>query len=98
MDNTKKPATNGNDSDINLTERTMLDESIENSITQDSVNLKRAGLDNTDEDGTPLNEGSSADDLTGDDLDIPGAEMDDDDETIGEEDEENNNYSQADTE
>jgi len=32
-------------------------------------------------------------DMSGDDLDIPGAELDDANEIIGEEDEENNNYS-----
>lgn len=32
-------------------------------------------------------------DMVGDDLDIPGAELDDDDEEIGREDEENNYYS-----
>lgn len=32
-------------------------------------------------------------DHTGDDLDVPGAELDDDEEEIGEEDEENNYYS-----
>jgi hypothetical protein len=31
--------------------------------------------------------------LSGDDLDVPGSELDDDDEKIGEEDEENNYYS-----
>ncbi|MFA6924871.1 MAG: hypothetical protein WC223_11540 [Bacteroidales bacterium] len=31
--------------------------------------------------------------LTGDDLDVPGSELDDEDENIGEEDEENNYYS-----
>ena len=87
-----KPTT---DSEISLTERAMLDESIENSMTQDSINLKRSELDNTDEDGTALNE---ADDLSGDDLDVPGSEDDDEEEIIGEEDEENNSYSQADTE
>ncbi|CAN5734232.1 hypothetical protein BH11BAC4_BH11BAC4_04890 [soil metagenome] len=86
------------DADISLTERSLLDESIENSMTTDDLNLKRSMLDNTDRDGTPLNEGSSKDDQSGDDLDIPGSEADDDDEMIGEEDEENNNYSQADTE
>jgi hypothetical protein len=45
-----------------------------------------------------LNEDSSADDYTGEDLDIPGADMDDANERIGEEDEENNGYSEADTE
>ena len=86
------------DSDISSIERSLLDESIENSMTRDSANLERSQLDNVDEDGTPLNEKSSADDASGSDLDVPGAEDDDDNETIGEEDEENNSYSQADTE
>jgi hypothetical protein len=34
-----------------------------------------------------------ADDLTGEDLDVPGSELDDDDEWSGDEDEENNYYS-----
>jgi hypothetical protein len=86
-----------NDSDISPDERSMLDESMENSISQDNLNLKRSKLDNTDEDGVPLNEKSNADDLIGIDLDVPGAEEDDENEAIGEEDEENNSYSQADT-
>ena len=49
--------------------------------------------DNTDKDGEPLNEASSSVDFTGEDLDVPGAELDDDNESIGEEDEENNSYS-----
>jgi hypothetical protein len=39
------------------------------------------------------NEKGFKDDPFGDDLDIPGAELDDDDEAIGNEDEENNHYS-----
>jgi hypothetical protein len=39
------------------------------------------------------NEKSFDDDLVGDDLDVPGSELDDDDEEIGREDEENNYYS-----
>lgn len=35
-------------------------------------------------------------DRTGDDLDVPGSELDDDNEDIGEEDEENNYYSRSD--
>ena len=31
--------------------------------------------------------------MSGDDLDIPGSDLDDEDEQIGNEDEENNNYS-----
>ncbi|TXD79392.1 hypothetical protein [Algoriphagus ratkowskyi] len=37
-------------------------------------------------------------DFTGDDLDVPGSELDDDQERIGSEDEENNSYSNADEE
>jgi hypothetical protein len=39
------------------------------------------------------NEKDFDDDVSGEDLDIPGAELDDDDEAIGSEDEENNHYS-----
>lgn len=100
MKDDKKTAitTNDTETDISPVERSLLDESIENSMTQDSINLSRAKLDNTDDDGTPLNEKSSADDMSGEDLDVPGSEADDENEEIGEEDEENNNYSQADTE
>jgi hypothetical protein len=40
-----------------------------------------------------LNEKNFVDDLSGGDLDIPGAELDDEQENIGSEDEENNYYS-----
>ena len=40
-----------------------------------------------------MNEKSFEDDLVGDDLDVPGSEMDDANEAIGNEDEENNYYS-----
>jgi hypothetical protein len=85
-------------SDITAEERALLDESLENSSSVDNNNLWRSALDNTDDSGELLNEESSADDFTGEDLDIPGAELDDANEEIGEEDEENNGYSQADTE
>lgn len=45
------------------------------------------------EDDNGWNEKDFDDDLTGEDLDIPGADLDDDDEIIGNEDEENNYYS-----
>jgi hypothetical protein len=60
--------------------------------TEDEV-LNKAALDSTDNDGTPLNEGSFGSDVSGDDLDIPGADEDDADEEVGDEDEENNEYS-----
>lgn len=86
------------DASISSTERALLDESIENSMSVDNNNLKRSELDNTDDDGDLLNEKSMADDISGEDLDVPGAKDDDINEEIGEEDEENNSYSQADTE
>ena len=98
QDNNNKPTLTDDTSDVSPEERSLLDESIENSITRDNNNLKSSRLDSTDDDGEPLNEGSSADDVSGEDLDIPGAEDDDENELIGEEDEENNSYSRADTE
>jgi len=84
--------------DVTADERALLDESMNNSLTEDNLNLKRSALDNTDNDGEPLNERSMADDLSGEDLDVPGSEDDDANQAIGEEDEENNSFSQADTE
>ena len=90
---------NDNDSFITPTEKAMLDAAMHtDSLSQDEINLKHSSLDNRDEDGDTLNEMSVADDVTGEDLDIPGSEEDDEDEIIGEEDEENNGYSKADTE
>ena len=61
--------------------------------SRDETNLENATLDDEDEDGEELNEQI---DVAGDDLDVPGAENDDDNEAIGEEDEENNSYSMSD--
>lgn len=83
------------DADVSPSERSLLDESIEDSML-DAENLKRSSLDVTDADGDPLNVGSTG--ASGEDLDIPGTELDDDNELLGEEDEENNGYSEADTE
>ena len=57
--------------------------------TEDDV-LDEAALDNTDDDGDPLNEDSFGHERSGDDLDIPGGGEDDE---PGEEDEENEEYS-----
>lgn len=87
-----------NDAMITPAEKQFLDQAFTDDATsEDDSNLRRSELDNTDDDGELLNEKSGADDLSGDDLDIPGASDDDADEEIGEEDEENNGYSQADT-
>lgn len=97
-DQNKDPKKEEMDADISQEERYLMDESMENSISKDNENLRRSALDNTDNDGNLLNEDTEGNDLTGEGLDIPGAELDDDDELIGKEDEENNGYSEADTE
>lgn len=58
--------------------------------TRDQDNLDRAKLQQTDDEGEPLNEKTNQ---SGSDLDVPGSEADDHNEAIGEEDEENNPYS-----
>lgn len=64
-----------------------------NNLGGDDRALRRAALQSTDEDGTPLNEGSFDKNISPDDLDVPGAALNDENEKIGEEDEENNEYS-----
>lgn len=64
-------------------------------LEQEDRNVVATRLDNTDADGTPLNEDGNAKNM-GNDLDVPGAELDDANEAIGEEDEENNYYSESD--
>lgn len=66
-------------------------EALEQTGTEEDRDLRAAEVNSTDDDGTPLNEKNEEDDL-----DIPGASLDDDDEQIGEEDEENNEYSTPD--
>ncbi len=84
----------GTDADVTNEDLRILDAAEQNMDTTDSVNLQHASLDSVDEDGDPLNEESSLnEDMTGEDLDIPGSGDDDADERIGEEDEENNYYS-----
>lgn len=80
-------------SDITPLERSLLDEADEDVPSDDDTRLRKTALDDTDDDGELLNEGSMGTDVTGEDIDTPGEEMDDADEEIGEEDEENNEYS-----
>jgi hypothetical protein len=96
MSTDKKTRQEEMDADITSSERSLLDDSIEDSKLPDADLLKRSSLDQTDEDGDLLNVASTGE--TGEDLDIPGAELDDENELLGEEDEENNGYSDADTE
>jgi hypothetical protein len=80
-------------SNVSPTEKEDLQMSTDSMSTEDDINLRKAALDNTDDEGSQLNEGNFSNDVSGVDLDVPGAEDDDDDEAIGEEDEENNEYS-----
>jgi hypothetical protein len=81
-----------NDANISTEELKLLN-SAGSEKEQDDINEEESQLDDSDEDGDLLNEGT---DYSGDDLDIPGAELDDADELIGEEDEENSSYSESD--
>lgn len=60
----------------------------------DDESVQKEGLDDTDEDGDPLNEAATNIDTTGDDLDIPETDLNDPKhDAVGGEDEENNYYS-----
>jgi hypothetical protein len=78
---------------VSETERSLLDASANDMPTKDELALRKAALDSVDNDGDPLNERSSANAISGSDLDVPGADDDNENEDIGEEDEENNPYS-----
>lgn len=100
MDNKKNNLRDEADmnSEISKEERNMLDESQAMGTSSDEENLRRARVDNVDDEGEVLNVHSEEVNVTGEDLDVPGSELDDANEEIGEEDEENNSYSRADTE
>ena len=66
---------------------------LENTDPEDFSKRKVSNED--DKDGN-MNEKSFKDDVSGDDLDVPGSELDDAAERNGEEDEENNYYSLGD--
>jgi hypothetical protein len=82
-----------NDADVSSSEKNDLETAANDMPTEDDINLRKAALDDTDEDGTPLNEESFKKNVTESDLDIPGSENEYKDEQPGEEDEENNAYS-----
>lgn len=79
------------ENDITPEEKKLLDSAGHDA--EEEIELQNASLDNTDDDGEALNEDSFADARSGADLDVPGAERDDENEALGEEDEENNTYS-----
>ena len=83
--------------DITPEETALLDSAGEKeSANDDDQLLSKTRLDDTDEDGEELNEGT---DLTGSDLDVPNEEGDEEDELNAvDEDEENSSYSTPDQE
>lgn len=83
----------GTEADISEGERTLLQKADEDMPGEEDSRLRDATLDNQDEEGEMLNEGSAGTDISGADLDITGVDEDDPNEAIGEEDEENNAYS-----
>ena len=80
----------GTEADVTKEDLALLgDPDQDNDLGEDELVLK-AGLDDVDNDGDPLNEAAVDDDTTGDDLDVPG---DDEEQDEMEEDEENSYYS-----
>ena len=75
---------------VSKDERKLLDDAAKKVNSPDQTALEQAELDQRDEDGELLNEKTGA---SGNDLDVPGSELDDANEEIGEEDEENNSFS-----
>jgi hypothetical protein len=74
-------AEKGDPSDVSRTERILLQKSASQTPGDESEEDARgASLDGTDEDGTPLNEGSLATDRYGEDLDLPESEEVDEEE------------------
>ncbi|RYD51177.1 MAG: hypothetical protein EOP52_12335 [Sphingobacteriales bacterium] len=82
------------EADVSDEEKMLLDDA-ERGIdrSDDEQAPLRAHLDETDDDGDPLNEAAGREGFIGDDLVVPGSEADDMAENIGAEDEENNYYS-----
>ena len=78
------------DANVTKDERKILDDAANKIQTNDQQALEQATLDQVDDEGEPLGEKTP---LSGTDLDVPGSELDDADEKIGEEDEENNSFS-----
>jgi hypothetical protein len=83
---------NNDETNVSEDEKDLLQRSSESMAGEDDEAIRKIQLDNKDNDNEMLSEGT---DLSGKDLDVPGAEDDDANEDIGEEDEENNSYSWA---
>ena len=84
------------ETNVSKSEASLLRKSTEHSPNAERTDLKNITLDQTDNDGEKLNENNFSEDRFGEDLDVPGADLDDDEEETGNEDEENNLYSNKD--
>lgn len=78
--------------DVSAEEKELLEQA-DRPVSEETRDVQRAAPDKIDEEDA--NEQANPLDM-GEDLDVPGSELDDDDEELGEEDEENNPYSQPD--
>ena len=78
----------GTEADVTPEDLELLGDEDQDMDGGDDETTGNAKVDDIDADGDKLNDA--------DDLDVPGSELDDDNEDIGEEDEENNYYSQGD--
>ena len=78
------------ESNVTRTEKQLLARA-DRPVEKETKNVNATRLDKTDGED-PLNESSNTWDM-GEDLDVPGAELDDENEELGEEDEQNNAYS-----
>jgi hypothetical protein len=67
-------------------------EDVYSQFKEEDINLDLNIKENLEKSGK-MNEKDFEEDMTGNDLDVPGAELDDEQENIGSEDEENNYYS-----
>ena len=83
----------GNEADVSEMEQTMLKRADEDMPDEDDPLLRTAELDNTDNEGDVLNEGSLATDVGGGDLDTATNDEDLENDTMGQGDEENASYS-----
>jgi hypothetical protein len=82
-----------NDSNVTTTEKELLSHA-DRPVDDEQKDIDKIALDDIDEEETGASNKKNLD--LGEDLDVPGSELDDEDEMIGEEDEENNNYSRPD--
>jgi hypothetical protein len=83
----------GNEADVSAEEQTTLANAADDMPTEDDSRLREAELDNKDDEGEELNEGSLATSVSGSDLDTNVVGGGNEQDAIGQGDEENSHYS-----